>query len=49
MDDLRQILAGRAAFYSQAEMRINTSAAPLDQTFQALRTLVREALGLAVV
>ncbi len=44
MDDLRQILAGRAAFYSQAEMQLNTSAADLAATFAALRTMVREAL-----
>ncbi len=47
MDDLKVILAGRAAFYSKAEFRLNTSAAPLQPTFQALRVLVREALGLA--
>ena len=46
MEDLRQILAGRAAFYSQADFRLDTSAAPLEPTFQALRTLVREALQL---
>jgi XRE family aerobic/anaerobic benzoate catabolism transcriptional regulator len=46
MEDLRQILAGRAAFYSQADFKLDTSAAPLEPTFQALRTLVREALQL---
>ena len=45
MDDLRQILAGRAGFYSQAEMQLDTSAAPLDATFQALRSMVRTALA----
>ena len=29
MDDLRQILAGRSAFYSKADMTVDTSAAPL--------------------
>ena len=48
MDDLRQILAGRAAFYGKADMTVNTSAAPLDETFAALRTVVRQALHLAV-
>jgi len=48
MDDLRRILAGRAAFYSKAEFRQDTSAQPLQATFEALRKLVREALGLAV-
>jgi XRE family transcriptional regulator, aerobic/anaerobic benzoate catabolism transcriptional regulator len=46
MADLKSILAGRAAFYSKAELRLDTSAQPLDATFQALRTRVREALEL---
>jgi XRE family aerobic/anaerobic benzoate catabolism transcriptional regulator len=46
MKDLRQILAGRAAFYSKADLRLNTSAAPLDDSFQALRRMVRESLQL---
>jgi len=46
MDDLKGILAGRAAFYSKAEFRLDTSAAPLEPTFIALRRLVRDALGL---
>jgi XRE family transcriptional regulator, aerobic/anaerobic benzoate catabolism transcriptional regulator len=46
MDDLRSILAGRAAFYSKADMRIDTSAQPLQPTFLALRAQVREALQL---
>ena len=48
MDDLKGILAVRAAFYSKAEFRLDTSAAPLEPTFSALRRLVREALGLPV-
>ena len=48
MEDLRGILAGRAAFYSKAEFRLNTSDQPLEATFQALRTLVRQALKLPV-
>ena len=40
-------LAGRAAFYSKAEFRINTSAQALEPTFAALRTVVRQALELA--
>lgn len=48
MEDLRHILAGRAAFYSKAEFRLDTSAQPLEPTFQALRQLVREALGLTL-
>ena len=46
MDDLKSILAGRAAFYSKAEFQLNTSAQPLEASFQALRKLVREALQL---
>jgi XRE family transcriptional regulator, aerobic/anaerobic benzoate catabolism transcriptional regulator len=44
MNDLQQILAGRAAFYSKADMKLDTSAQPLESTFQALRKMVREAL-----
>ena len=47
MEDLKGILAGRAAFYSKAEFRLDTSAQPLEPTFAALRTLVRRALLLA--
>jgi XRE family aerobic/anaerobic benzoate catabolism transcriptional regulator len=46
MDDLRQILAGRAAFYSKADMTVDTSAAALAPTFQVLRDQVRSALQL---
>ena len=46
MDDLRQILAGRAAFYSKADLTVDTSAAGLDTTFQALRQQVRQTLHL---
>ncbi len=46
MEDLKGILAGRAAFYSKAELRLNTSAQPLEPTFRALRDLVRQALQL---
>ena len=44
--DLRGILAGRAAFYSKAELRVDTSAQSLRETFAVLRGEVREALGL---
>jgi XRE family transcriptional regulator, aerobic/anaerobic benzoate catabolism transcriptional regulator len=46
MDDLKRILAGRAAFYSKAELKLDTSAQPLEPTFIALRALVRQALKL---
>ena len=48
MDDLKSILASRAAFYSKADMRIDTSAQALAETFQILRAEAREALGLPV-
>jgi len=46
MDDLKSILAGRAAFYSKAEFQLDTSAQELQPTFVALRSLVRKALEL---
>jgi XRE family aerobic/anaerobic benzoate catabolism transcriptional regulator len=46
MEDLKRILAGRSAFYSKADMSFNTSAYSLDDAFQALRSQVREKLGL---
>jgi XRE family aerobic/anaerobic benzoate catabolism transcriptional regulator len=48
MDDLKSILAGRAAFYSKADMRLDTSAQPLMETFQILRAQARKAIGLPV-
>ncbi len=48
MEDLRGILAGRAAFYGKAEFALNTSAQPLDATFARLRELMRGALGLPI-
>jgi XRE family aerobic/anaerobic benzoate catabolism transcriptional regulator len=46
MEDLKSILAGRAAFYSKAQLKIDTSAQSLDDTFKALRGKVRELLQL---
>jgi XRE family transcriptional regulator, aerobic/anaerobic benzoate catabolism transcriptional regulator len=48
MDDLKGILAGRAAFYSKADFQLDTSAQPLDATYRKLLTVMTEALGLAV-
>jgi XRE family aerobic/anaerobic benzoate catabolism transcriptional regulator len=45
MDDLRRILAGRAAFYSKADLSVDTSGQDLAQSFQALRTAVRETMS----
>ena len=44
MDDLRRILDGRAAFYSKADLRVDTSGKTLQQAFEALRTTVRAAM-----
>lgn len=43
MDDLRRILAGRAAFYSRADLTLDTSDQPLDATFAILRASIRQA------
>lgn len=48
MEDLKRILNVRAAFYSKAEFKVDTSAQPLQPTFLALRETVRRALNLAV-
>jgi XRE family aerobic/anaerobic benzoate catabolism transcriptional regulator len=44
MEDLKGILAGRAAFYSKADLRLDTSAQPLDATYLRLREAVRSLL-----
>jgi len=46
MEDLQRILAGRSAFYSKAELVLNTSEQPLEASFTALRALVRAKLEL---
>lgn len=48
MDDLTSILSSRAPLYSKADMRVDTSAQPLVETFELLRAQVREAIGLPV-
>ncbi|MEZ5730404.1 MAG: helix-turn-helix transcriptional regulator [Burkholderiaceae bacterium] len=44
MADLKGILAGRAAFYSKADYRLDTSAQPFAATRELLGTLARQAL-----
>ena len=44
MEDLKGILTGRAPFYSKAQLSVNTSAQPLDATFELLRHTVRQGL-----
>jgi XRE family aerobic/anaerobic benzoate catabolism transcriptional regulator len=46
MEDLKSILAGRAAFYNKAQLKLDTSAQPLDATFKVLRAMVRDVLQL---
>jgi XRE family aerobic/anaerobic benzoate catabolism transcriptional regulator len=48
MEDLKRILEGRSAFYSKADLAINTSGRSEDQAFDALRTAVRQHLVLPV-
>lgn len=48
MQDLKGILAGRAAFYSKAQLQIDTSEQNLPATFAALRAAVRQVLQMAV-
>ncbi len=46
MEDLKGILAGRAAFYSKAQLTLNTSTQGLASSFALLRSQVRELLQL---
>ncbi|NDP63796.1 helix-turn-helix transcriptional regulator [Polaromonas sp.] len=46
MEDLKGILSGRAAFYSKAQHKVDTSAQSLELSFQILRQKVRGALQL---
>lgn len=48
MQDLKQILSGRAAFYSKADIKLDTSAQELEATSHALSLMVRQALELPV-
>jgi len=42
MDDLRRILSGRAAFYSKADLSVDTTGQGLPASFERLRSAVRE-------
>jgi len=44
MGDLKRILAGRASFYSKAQLTVDTSRQALPETFQLLRKAVHEAI-----
>jgi XRE family aerobic/anaerobic benzoate catabolism transcriptional regulator len=44
MEDLKRILEGRSAFYSKADIAINTSVGNADQAFAQLRDAVRKQL-----
>ncbi len=45
MDDLRRILSGRAAFYSKADLSVDTSGQDLAHSFALLRGAVRERMA----
>ncbi|MDP4073573.1 helix-turn-helix transcriptional regulator [Acidovorax sp. A1169] len=45
MDDLRRILSGRAAFYSKADLSVDTSGKSLAQAFQGLRSAARQSIS----
>jgi len=47
MDDLRRILDGRAAFYSKADLTVDTAGQTLAQSFDVLRGMVRAAIASA--
>ena len=47
MDDLMRILDGRAAFYSKAEITVDTSGQTPEQSLQALSASVRKAMARA--
>lgn len=44
MDDLRRILSGRAAFYSKADISVDTGGQDLARSFERLRSAVRETM-----
>nr|WP_307688816.1 helix-turn-helix transcriptional regulator [Variovorax ginsengisoli] len=48
MEDLHRILDGRAAFYSKADLSVDTGGQTLAQSFDALRAAVRAAMVTAV-
>ena len=47
MEDLHRILDGRAAFYSKADLTVDTSGQTLAQSFDVLRASVRTAIAAA--
>lgn len=47
MEDLHRILDGRAAFYSKADLSVDTSGQTLAQSFEVLRGAVRAAIASA--
>ncbi|PUE17676.1 transcriptional regulator [Limnohabitans sp. MMS-10A-178] len=44
MEDLKRILEGRSAFYSKADISIDTSAQDTDESFKRLKTEVRKVI-----
>ena len=46
LEDLKRILDGRSAFYAKADMVFDTSAQPLEESFQTLRARLRALINL---
>ncbi|MBU6223531.1 MAG: helix-turn-helix transcriptional regulator [Burkholderiales bacterium] len=46
IEDLKMILEGRSAFYAKADMTFDTSAQPLEESFQLLRAKLRAVINL---
>jgi XRE family aerobic/anaerobic benzoate catabolism transcriptional regulator len=46
IEDLKMILEGRSAFYAKADMTFDTSAQPLEESFQMLRSRLRALIHL---
>jgi len=46
IEDLKMILEGRSAFYAKADMTFDTSAQPLEESFQMLRARLRAVIDL---
>jgi XRE family transcriptional regulator, aerobic/anaerobic benzoate catabolism transcriptional regulator len=49
MEDLKRILAGRAAFYGKADLVVNTSGKTVNESFAELRSALERYRGLALI
>jgi XRE family aerobic/anaerobic benzoate catabolism transcriptional regulator len=46
IEDLKMILNGRSEFYAKADMVLDTSAQPLEESFQILRSRLRAVMNM---